>query len=52
MRTPEQYRELAAECYHLAATAKTEEQRKILEEMARAWRELAEELETKIDQQE
>jgi len=47
MRTPEQYREFAAECYHLAAAANTQEQRKILEEMARAWREVAEEIETK-----
>jgi flagellin-specific chaperone FliS len=47
MRTPDQYREFAAECYRLASEAKTEEQRKILEEMARAWREVAEEVETK-----
>jgi hypothetical protein len=50
MRTPEQYRELAAECYRLAAEAKTEAHQKIMEEMARAWRELAEEAETKIAQ--
>ena len=45
MRTPDQYREFAAECYRLAAEAKTKEQQKILEEMARAWREEAEEAE-------
>jgi hypothetical protein len=47
MRTPDQYRELAAECYRLAAEARTEKDCKILEEIARAWRELAEEVETK-----
>jgi hypothetical protein len=47
MRTPDQYRELAAECYRLAAEAKSKAQEKILLEMARAWRELAEEIETK-----
>ena len=47
MRTPDQYREFAAECYRLAAEAKTKERQKILEEMARAWREVAEETETK-----
>ena len=51
MRTPEQYREFAADCYRMAAAAKTEGQRTILEEMARAWREVAEELETKIAEQ-
>jgi hypothetical protein len=48
MRTPDQYRELAAECYRLAAEAKTEEHQKILREMARAWSEVAEEVETKM----
>ena len=47
MRTPDEYRELAAECYRLAAEARTEKDRRILEEIARAWRELAEEVETK-----
>jgi BMFP domain-containing protein YqiC len=51
MRTPDQYREFAAECYRLAAEAKTERHRKIMEEMARAWSEVAEEVETKITQQ-
>jgi hypothetical protein len=50
MRTPDQYREFAAECYRLAAEAKTERHRKIMEEMARAWSEVAEEVETKITQ--
>ena len=47
MRTPDQYREFAAECYRLATEARTEEHRKILQEMARAWREVAEEVEAK-----
>jgi len=47
MRTADQYREFAAECYRMAAQAKTEERQKILQEMARAWREVAEEIETK-----
>jgi hypothetical protein len=45
MRTPDQYREFAAECYRLAGEAKSEEKQKILREMARAWSELAEEIE-------
>jgi hypothetical protein len=45
MRTPDQYREFAAECYRLAAEAKTEKHQKILQEMARAWSEVAEEAE-------
>ena len=51
LRTPDQYRELAAECYRLASEAKTEEHQKIMREMAQALREVAEELETKIAQQ-
>ena len=51
MRTPDQYREFAAECYRLAAEAKTETLQKMMEEMARAWAEVAEEAETKIAQQ-
>jgi hypothetical protein len=43
METPAQYREFAAECYRLALVAKTEEHRKILREMARAWATVAEE---------
>jgi hypothetical protein len=45
MRTSGQYRDFAAQCYRLAAEAKTREHRKIMEEMARAWREVAEEAE-------
>jgi hypothetical protein len=45
MESPAQYREFAAECYRLASVAKTEEHRKILREMARAWAKLAEEAE-------
>jgi hypothetical protein len=47
MRTSDQYREFAAECFRLAAEAKTEKQEKILREMALAWREVADEVETK-----
>ena len=46
MRTPDQYREFAAECYRLAAEAKTEAQEKILREMALAWSEVAKAVET------
>jgi hypothetical protein len=45
METPDQYRELAAECYRLASVARTEEHRGILREMARAWTKVAEEAE-------
>jgi hypothetical protein len=45
MRTPDQYREFAAECYRLAADAKTEAHQKMMEEMARAWSEVAEQAE-------
>jgi BMFP domain-containing protein YqiC len=51
MRTPDEFREFAAECYRLAAEAKTEMYQKMMEEMARAWSEVAEEVETKITQQ-
>jgi hypothetical protein len=47
MRTPDQYREFAAECYRLAAETKNDAHKKILREMARAWSELAEEVEAK-----
>jgi len=45
METPDQYREYAAECYRLASVAKTEEHRRTLREMARAWTKVAEEAE-------
>ncbi len=51
MRTPDQYREFAAQCYRLAAEAETEVHQKTMEEMARAWSEVAEEVEPKIAQQ-
>jgi BMFP domain-containing protein YqiC len=51
MRTPDQYREFASECYRLAAEAKTETYQKMMEEMARALSEVAEEVESKIAQQ-
>ncbi len=49
MRRPDQYREFAAHCYRLAAEAKTEADQKTMKEMARAWSEVAEELETKCE---
>jgi hypothetical protein len=39
--TSAQYREFAEECDRLAQEAKTGHQRKILEEMAEAWRRVA-----------
>jgi hypothetical protein len=45
METPDQYREYAAECYRLASLAKTDEHRKMLREIARAWTKVAEEAE-------
>jgi hypothetical protein len=50
MGTPDQYHELAARRYRVAAEAKTEEFQKIVREMARAWGEVAEELEIKAAQ--
>jgi hypothetical protein len=43
MKTPTQYREFADDCVRLAQRAKTEEERKILLEMAATWHNLAEE---------
>jgi hypothetical protein len=40
-----QYREYAAECYRLASIAKTDADREILRELARAWTKVAEEAE-------
>lgn len=45
METSAQCRKFAAECDRLAAQAKTEEHRKILQEMAHAWRKVVEEVE-------
>jgi hypothetical protein len=42
MAPPARYRELAAECLRLAATAKAQEHRTTLREMAQAWRKVAE----------
>jgi hypothetical protein len=39
--TSAQYRDFAKECDRLAQEAKTEHHRKILEEMAEAWRRVA-----------
>jgi hypothetical protein len=43
--TSAQYREFAEECNRLAKQAKTDGERKILEEMAEAWRMVAAEAE-------
>jgi hypothetical protein len=45
MQTPADYRKFAEECRRLAGDAKSERQRKILQEMAEAWRTLADETE-------
>jgi hypothetical protein len=45
--TSAQYREFAQECDRLAMEAKTDSQRKILEEMADAWRRVAAEADKK-----
>ncbi len=45
--TSAQYREFAEECDRLAKQAKTNDQRKILEEMAEAWRMVAAEADKK-----
>jgi hypothetical protein len=43
METSLKYRNFAAECDRLAESAKTENHQRILQEMAEAWRKLAEE---------
>ena len=43
MQTSSQYRAFADDCVRLAQRAKTEEERKILLEMAETWKQLAEE---------
>jgi hypothetical protein len=47
MKASTQYREFAEQCRRFAETANTEQQRKVLEEMARAWQVLAAEAEQK-----
>ena len=47
METSAQYREFAEECDRLAEEAKTQHERKILEEMAKAWRMVAAEADRK-----
>jgi len=42
MHSASEYRKFAEECDRLARDAKTEQHRKILQEMAEAWEELAE----------
>ena len=42
METPLQYRKFAEECERLAKQARAAHHRKVLEEMAQVWRELAE----------
>jgi hypothetical protein len=41
METPAQYRQFAEECERLAKQAKAAHHRKVLEEMALVWRQLA-----------
>ena len=41
METSEQYREYAEECERLAKLLKREDHRKVLEQMAKEWRRLA-----------
>ncbi len=41
METPAQYRKFAEECERLAKQASAAHHRKVLEEMAQVWRELA-----------
>jgi len=43
METTTEYQRYAEECRRLARQAKTEQHRRILEEMAQAWEELAKE---------
>ena len=43
METSTEYRRFAHECRRLAREAKTERHRKIMEDMARAWAQLAKE---------
>jgi hypothetical protein len=47
METSTKYREFAQECDRLAKQAKSLQHRRILEEMARVWRQLAEEADPK-----
>jgi hypothetical protein len=43
MQSSKEYRKFAEECDRLARNAKTEHHRKILKEMAEAWKKLADE---------
>ncbi len=45
METTDKYREYAVECYRFVSAAKTDEHRKMLREIARAWEKLAQETE-------
>jgi hypothetical protein len=47
MKTSDQYRKFAEQCARWAEEAQTASQQKILQEMAEAWRTLAEEVEKK-----
>ena len=48
LQTAADYRKFAEECQRLAGDAKSERQRKILQEMAQAWRTLADETESNV----
>jgi hypothetical protein len=50
METSTEYQQFAQECRRLARQARTERHRKIMEEMAQAWENLAKEADRKASQ--
>jgi len=48
METSTEYQHFAKECRRLAQQAKTEQHRRILEEMAQAWEKLAREIDPNV----